>query len=93
MKNIMKKARLKGILKIILCVVVVLQDYDAGILEQVIQDTTGHQSSDGNKAYKCTPSMLDRKASELLQGTFSEAEMEEECRKGARNLCKVFNES
>ena len=30
--------------------------YDAGIADQVIQETTGHRSSDGVKAYKCTSS-------------------------------------
>ncbi|CAB4009430.1 zinc finger MYM-type 2-like, partial [Paramuricea clavata] len=43
--------------------------YDAGILEQVIQEMTGHRSSDSVKAYKCTSSSLKRKASEVLQGT------------------------
>ena len=42
--------------------------YDAGMPEQVIQETTGHRSSDGVKAYKCTSSSLKRKASEILQG-------------------------
>ena len=36
--------------------------------EQVIQETTGHRSSDGVKAYKCTSSSLKREASETLQG-------------------------
>jgi hypothetical protein len=43
--------------------------YDAGIPEKVIQEMTGHRSSDGVKAYKCTSSSLKRKASEILQGT------------------------
>ena len=42
--------------------------YDVGMPEQVIQETTGHRSSDGVKAYKCTSSSLKRKASEILQG-------------------------
>ena len=42
--------------------------YDAGMPEQVIQETTGHRSSYGVKAYKCTSSSLKRKASEILQG-------------------------
>ena len=45
--------------------------YDAGMPEQVIQETTGHRSSDGVKAYKCTSSSLKRKASEILQGKFT----------------------
>ena len=42
--------------------------YDAGMPEQVIQETTGHRSSDGVKAYKCTSSSFKRKGSEILQG-------------------------
>ncbi len=67
--------------------------YDAGIPEQVIQETTGHLSSDGIKAYKCTSSSLKRKASELLQGSFPDVEIDVECRKGARNLSENFSES
>ena len=37
--------------------------------EQVIVETTGHRSSDGVREYKCTSSTLNRKASEILQGT------------------------
>ena len=58
---------MKGILQITPCCATRL--YDAGIPEQVIQETTGHRSSDGVKAYKCTSSSLKRKASEILQGT------------------------
>ena len=48
--------------------------YDAGIPEQVIQETTGHRSSDGVKAYKCTSTSLKRKASEILQGNLHKIE-------------------
>ena len=70
--------------------------YNAGFPEQVIQETTGHRSSDGIKAYKCTSSSLKRKASELLQGvqcTFPEAERGVKCKNGARDLYENFNES
>jgi hypothetical protein len=70
--------------------------YHAGFPEQVIQETTGHRSSDGIKAYKCTLSSLKRKASELLQGvqcTFPEAERGVKCKNGARDLYENFNES
>ena len=46
--------------------------------KQVIQETTGHRSSDGIKAYEWTSSSLKRKRSELLQGSFCEANMDEE---------------
>ena len=45
--------------------------YDSGVPEQLIQETTGHRSSDGVKAYKCTVSALKREASEILQGSLS----------------------
>ena len=40
--------------------------------EQVIVETTGHQSFDGVREHKCTSSTFKRKASEILQGTFPE---------------------
>ena len=45
--------------------------YDGGVPEQLIQETTGHRSSDGVRAYKCTSSALKREASEILQGFLS----------------------
>ena len=45
--------------------------YDSGVPEQLIQETTGHRSSDGVKAHKCTSSALEREASEILQGSLS----------------------
>jgi integrase len=69
---------------------------DARFREQVIQETTGHRSSDGIKAYKCTSSSLKGKASGLLQGvqcTFPEAERGVKCKNGARDLYENFNES
>ena len=45
--------------------------YDGGVPEQLIQETTGHRSSDGVRAYKCTSSALKREASEILQGSLS----------------------
>ena len=93
-KNIMKKARFKGYFtNHSLRRSCATRLYDVGIPEQVIQETTGHRSSDGIKAYKCTSSSLTRKASELLQGTFSEAEMDGEFKKSARSLYKSFNKS
>ena len=43
--------------------------YDSGVPEQLIQETTGHRSSDGVRTYKCTSSALKREASEILQGS------------------------
>ena len=37
----------------------------------IIQETTGHRSSDGVRASKCTSSALKREASEILQGSLS----------------------
>ena len=45
--------------------------YDSGVPEQLIQETTGHWSSDGVRTYKCTSSALKREASEILQGSLS----------------------
>ncbi|XP_022793730.1 uncharacterized protein LOC111332623 [Stylophora pistillata] len=45
--------------------------YDGGVSEQLIQETTGHPSSDGVRAYKCTSSALKREASKILQGSLS----------------------
>ena len=45
--------------------------YDSGVPEQLIQETTGHRSSDGISAYKCTSSAQEREASEILQGSLS----------------------
>ena len=45
--------------------------YDGGVPEQLIQDTTGHQSSDDVGASKCTSLALKREASEILQGSVS----------------------
>ena len=44
---------------------------DGGVPELLIQETTGHRSSDGVRAYKCTSSALQREASEILQGSLS----------------------
>ena len=41
---------------------------EGGVLEQVIVETTGHRSCDGVREYKCTPSTLKGKTSEILQG-------------------------
>ncbi len=93
-KNIMKKAGFKGYFtNHSLRRSCATRLYDAGVPEQVIQETTGHLSSDGIKAYKCTSSSLNRKASELLQGSFPDVEIYVECRKGARNLSENFSES
>ena len=43
--------------------------YDGGVPEQVIRETTGHQSCDGVREYKYTSSTLKRKASEILLGS------------------------
>ena len=45
--------------------------YDGGVPEQLIQETTGHRSPDGVRAYKCTSSALKREESEILQGSLS----------------------
>ncbi|PFX28586.1 Endothelin-converting enzyme 2 [Stylophora pistillata] len=45
--------------------------YDGGVSEQIIQETTGHRSSDGVRAYKCTSAALKREASEILLGYLS----------------------
>ena len=42
--------------------------YDNDISEQVIQETTGHQSDEGVRAYKCTSSAMTRKMSAVLHG-------------------------
>ena len=44
--------------------------YDSGVPE-LIQETTGHRSSDGVRAYKRTSSALKREASKILQGSLS----------------------
>ena len=47
---------------------------DGGVPEQLIQETTGHRSSDSVRAYKCTSLALKREAreaSEILQGSLS----------------------
>ena len=92
-KNIMKKAGLKGHFtnhsSRRSCATRLYEQ----VPEQVIQEKRGHRSSDGIKANKCTSSSLKRKASELLQGSFCEANMDEECKKITRNFYKNFNES
>ena len=40
--------------------------YDNGVPEQVIQETTGHRSVEGVRAYKCTSSAMKRKMSAIL---------------------------
>ena len=45
--------------------------YDGGVPEQLIQETTGHRSSDGVRAFKCTLSALKREASEISQVSLS----------------------
>ena len=40
--------------------------YDNGVPEQVIQETTGHRSVDGVRAYKRTSSTMKRKMSAIL---------------------------
>ena len=45
--------------------------YDAGVPEQLVQETTGHRSSDGVRAYKCNSLALKREASEILQGSLA----------------------
>ena len=58
-KNIMKKAGFKGhFTNHSLRRSCATRLYDAGVPEQVIQETTGHRSSDGIKAYKCTSPRL-----------------------------------
>lgn len=56
--------------------------YDKGIPEQLIQETTGHRSSDGVRAYKRTSSSAKRKASEIVQG----------CPKKVQTFCEVVPE-
>ena len=60
--------RKRGIIQITPFDVVVPPEYDARMAEQVIQDTTGHRSSDGVKAYKCASFLLKIKANGILQG-------------------------
>ena len=48
--------------------------YDNNIPEQVIQDTTGHRSVEGVRAYKCTSSAMKRKMSAVLHGVETPAE-------------------
>lgn len=45
--------------------------YDGGVPEQLIQETTGHRSSDGVRAYKCTSAAPKREASEILLASLS----------------------
>lgn len=63
--------------------------YNAGISEQVIQETTGHRSSDGVKAYKCTSTSIKRKASEILQG--SDLRKVEVNTEGEKKICLKKN--
>ena len=41
--------------------------YDKGLLEQLIQETTGHRSADGVRCYKHTFSSAKRRASEVCE--------------------------
>ena len=46
--------------------------YDGtGVPKQLFQETAGHRSSDGVRAYKCSSSALKREASKILQGSLS----------------------
>lgn len=47
------------------------RSYDSGVPGQLIQEITGHRSSDGVRAHKCTSKTLKREASEILQDSFS----------------------
>ena len=46
--------------------------YDKGLPEQLIQETTGHRSTDGVRCNKLTTSSFKRKGSEIVQGRLKE---------------------
>ena len=65
--------------------------HDNGVPEQLIQETTGHRSSNGVRAYKCTPSALKREASEILQGSLSKKAVTDVEKKDENGVGKIIS--
>ena len=60
--------------------------YDNGIQEQVIQETTGHRSIEGVRAYKRTSSAMRRKMSAILNQSQSSLGSDRE-RRNTKKRC------